>query len=209
MLYCLNGARRLPTAYLIALACAVPATFSASAAEESKPPGYTLERTGTQHDFDYFEGGWTTRQRRLKTRGAGADDWEVFPGNLCISLYLEGAATVDELYFPTLKSVGFTVRLFDNEKRQWSIYWATSETGRLDPMPVVGGFDRDRGEFYSQDEVDGRPVKVRYLWLIKDKNHAHWEQAFSYDDETWETNWTADFTRAETAAMCENGKPKR
>jgi len=28
--------------------------------------------------------------------------------------------------------------------------------------------------------------------------HGRWEQAFSLDDgQTWETNWTADFTRCE------------
>jgi hypothetical protein len=73
----------------------------------------------------------------------------------------------------------------------------------------VGGFNGNRGEFYAQDQVDGRPVKVRYLWLIADQNHARWEQAFSYDDRTWETNWTADFTRADPAHVCEGGRPKR
>jgi hypothetical protein len=50
---------------------------------------------------------------------------------------------------------------------------------------------------------------VRFLWLISDQNHARWEQAFSYDDRTWETNWTADFTRADPARICEGGRPKR
>jgi hypothetical protein len=118
-------------------------------------------------------------------------------------------ATVDELYFPTLDRAGLTLRTFDRERRQWSIYWVTSATGRLDPVPVVGGFNGNRGEFYAQDRVDGRAVKVRYLWLIADRNHARWEQAFSYDDRTWETNWTADFTRADPSVICEGGRPKR
>lgn len=173
------------------------------------PPGFTMERTGSEHDFEYFEGAWTTTQRRLTQRGGGANDWKVFPGSLCMSPYLEGHATVDELYFPTLKSAGLTLRVFDLERRQWAIYWVNSDKGRLDPIPVVGGFQGHRGEFYAEDSINGSPVKVRYLWIIADDNHARWEQALSYDEHTWETNWTADFTRADAADVCDRGRPKR
>ncbi len=67
--------------------------------EVAVPSGYSTARTGTMLDFDYIQGGWTTRQRRLKARGAGSNEWEEFPGNLSIPLYLGGMATVDELYF--------------------------------------------------------------------------------------------------------------
>lgn len=181
----------------------------AQAQTEAVPPGFTMERTGSAEDFDYFEGGWTTVQRRLRHRGVGSNDWEVFPGNLCATPYLAGHATVDEIYFPTLDRAGFTLRLFDAERRQWSVYWVSSATGRLDPIPVVGGFEGNRGEFYARDTVEGRAIKVRFLWTLIDRNHARWEQAFSYDDHTWETNWTADFTRAETNAVCDQGRPRR
>jgi hypothetical protein len=124
--------------------------------------------------------------------------------------YLGGAATVDELYMPTLSRAGLTLRLFDPAARQWSIYWINSATGRLDPVPVVGGFVGNRGEFYANDTANGRPIKVRYIWTLTDHNHARWEQAISYDDQTWETNWTADFTRANTARVCDPaGRPRR
>ena len=173
------------------------------------PPGYSTARTGMMHDFDYFVGGWTTHQRRLKTRGVGSNEWEEFPGNLCMSLYLDGMATIDELYFPTKGTAGLTLRTFDPKKRQWSIYWVSSATGRLDPVPVIGGFEGNRGEFYAEDQDNGRPVKVRYTWNKLDHDHARWEQAFSYDNRTWETNWTADFTRADPAIVCDHGRPKR
>ncbi len=38
---------------------------------------------------------------------------------------------------------------------------------------------------------------------------TRWEQAFSYDDRTWETNWTADFERADPDKVCDSGRPKR
>jgi hypothetical protein len=186
-----------------------------AAAEPSKPdeglspPGFSLQRTGDVHDFDYFAGAWSTKQRRLKARGVGSTDWEEYPGILCANPYLSGAATVDELYFPTKKTAGLTLRLFDPVKRQWSIYWVNSSIGKLDPIPVVGGFSGNRGEFYADDQENGRPIRVRYQWNKLDRDHARWEQAFSYDNVTWETNWTAEFTRADAAAMCEAGHPKR
>jgi len=174
----------------------------------SVPPGYTVTHTGGVHDFDYFQGGWTTRQRRLRSRGVGSNDWEEFPANLCMALYLDGMATVDELYFPTKGWSGLTVRTFDLTKRQWFIYWVSSASGKMEP-PVVGGFEGNHGEFYGEDNDNGRPVKVRFIWNKLDQDHARWEQAFSYDNEKWETNWTADFTRADTSRVCEAGRPKR
>ena len=173
----------------------------------SVPPGYTTARTGGTHDFDYFAGGWTTLQRRLKARGVGSSEWEEFPANLCMTLYLGGLATVDEISFPSKGWAGLTLRTFDVAGRQWSIYWISSATGRMDP-PLVGGFDGDHGEFYGEDNDNGRPVKVRFTWTKLDHDHARWEQAFSYDDRMWETNWTADFLRADPAATCEAGRPK-
>jgi hypothetical protein len=181
----------------------------ARATSAAAPPGFTMARTGTVHDFDYFVGAWTTRQHKLKARGAGSTDWEDFPGTLCMTEYLGGAATVDELYFPTKGTAGLTLRTFDPARRQWSIYWVNSTTGRLDPVPTVGGFSGDRGEFYAVDQDNGRPIKVRFLWHKIDRDHARWEQAFSYDERTWETNWTADFTRADPAAACDSGRPRR
>ena len=187
---------------------ALGVTGAVDSSQADIPPGYTTGRTGDVHDFDYFAGGWTTHQRRLKARGVGSTEWEEFPATLCMSLYLDGMVTADELYFPTRGWAGFTLRTFDLEKRQWSIYWVSSTTGRLE-VPVVGGFEGDRGEFYGEDRDDGRPVKVRFTWTKIDHDHARWEQAFSYDDRSWETNWTADFTRADPATTCDAGRPKR
>lgn len=181
--------------------------FAQNSASNS-PPGYDIARKGDAHDFDYFQGAWTTTQRRLKARGVGGTEWEEFPATLCMALYLDGLATVDEIWFPTKQWAGLTLRTFDLEKRQWSIYWVSSASGKLE-TPVVGGFTGQRGEFYGEDQDNGRPIKVRYSWLKVDKDHARWEQAFSYDNRTWETNWTADFVRADATKTCERGRPKR
>jgi len=54
-----------------------------------------------------------------------------------------------------------------------------------------------------------RPIKVRYTWDIHDHDHARFERAFSYDERTWETNWTADFERADPEKTCAGGRPRR
>lgn len=195
----------------LALSVLLPAVAGAAPAQTTalaEPPGYSLARTGNVGDFDYFAGGWTTHQRRLKARGVGSDDWDEFPATLCMRPHLDGVATVDELHFPTKGWAGLTVRTFDRAKRQWSIYWVSSERGVLEP-PVVGGFDGNVGEFYGEDRDGDRPVKVRYRWDKRDADHARWEQAFSYDGATWETNWTADFTRGDAATLCRDGRPVR
>lgn len=170
------------------------------------PPAYTTLGTGAVTDFDYFVGGWETTQRRLRARGVRSNDWEEFPGTLCMRPYLGGMVTVDELVFPTKGWAGFTVRTFDLARRQWSIYWVSSATGALSP-PVVGGFAGPRGVFYGEDTDEGRSVKVRYIWTLIDDDRARWEQAFSYDDRSWEVNWTADFVRGDAATLCKDGRP--
>lgn len=194
----------MTTPFILFLSTAIA---SAAAAE---PAGFTMDRIGAVTDFDYFRGGWETVQHRLAGDvRSPASKWEDFPGRLCMQPYLEGHATVDELFFPTRGSAGLTLRTFDHERRQWSIYWVSGASGRLDPVPVVGGFHGNRGEFYAMDQADGQPVRVRYLWIIKDRDHARWEQALAFDDGVWRTNWTADFTRADTAKICSEGRPIR
>jgi hypothetical protein len=159
------------------------------------PPGYTLERTGDVHDFDFFVGTWRSPQRRLKARGVGSHDWEEFPAEIVNAQHLGGVANVDVVAFPTQGWSGLTLRTFDVAKRQWSIYWVSSRRGVLDLPPVVGGFTGDRGEFYGEDTDQGRPIKVRYLWTRLGPGKARWEQAFSYDGSTWEPNWTNESER--------------
>jgi hypothetical protein len=113
--------------------------------------------------------------------------------------------TVGEIDFPTKGWSGLTVRTFSREKRQWSVYWISSQTGEIG-RPQIGGFEGDRGELYGEDEDGGHRVLVRVAWTKLPPDHARWEQAFSRDGKTWEINWTADFTRVR-AATCAGGRP--
>ncbi|MEO8021922.1 hypothetical protein [Polaromonas sp.] len=50
---------------------------------------------------------------------------------------------------------------------------------------------------YGDDTLDGRPIKLRFLWTKAAPDVPRWEQAFSSDGgATWETNWVMTFTRA-------------
>src|SRR5580704_7457358 len=70
----------------VSLASVWPAVSAGDAAASGMlPPGYSLSHTGDMHDFDYFAGGWTTTQRRLRLRGVGSSDWEAFSAVECLT----------------------------------------------------------------------------------------------------------------------------
>ncbi|MCR6481589.1 hypothetical protein M8542_02055 [Amycolatopsis sp. OK19-0408] len=148
------------------------------------------------NDFDFLIGSWTVTNRRLGKLLVGSADWSVFPGTTtCWSLF-EGGGNMDEIVFPTLGSRGCTLRLFDVEREEWSLHWANSRTGLLQPR-VVGTFAGGRGDFYGDDEHEGTPVKVHYAWTGTTTDTPRWEQEFSADGgKTWESNWVMDFARA-------------
>jgi hypothetical protein len=148
------------------------------------------------NDFDFFIGSWNVVNRRLTTLFVGSDHWEEFPGTTTCRPIFNGGGNTEEIIFPTLGSRGFTLRLFDIDREEWSIYWASSRTGVLFP-PVVGAFAGGRGDFYGDDTHDGKPIKAHFIWSDITTTSARWEQEFSADGgHTWESNWVMEFTRA-------------
>ncbi|MEQ4720105.1 hypothetical protein [Nonomuraea sp. B19D2] len=149
------------------------------------------------NDFDFFAGSWNVANRKLVKVLSGSDEWDEFPGYSVASRHFDGAASFDEVTFPTKGFSGLTVRVFNHETRQWSIYWASSSRGVLDTRPMVGAFEGNRGEFHGEETHEGGPVRCRFIWTVNGPDAARWEQAFSADGgQTWETNWTMDFSRA-------------
>lgn len=206
--------RKLSTTTLIAAVAgtAIVAAAAPPAAGEGVPPGYSTTITGGVHDFDYFmDSGWTTHQHRITTGADGKRHTDNFTGYLCALPYLDRTATVDELYFPSKRTAGLTLRLFNPKTRQWSIYWVSSTNNVLDANPVVGGFKGKVGTFYGPDtDAKGNPIKVRFIWTRIDHDHARWEQAIAHADGKWVTNWTADFVRSERSKVCTpSGLPRR
>ena len=152
------------------------------------------QKSGTG-DFDFSTGSSDVRHRRLRQWLAGCGEWEEFSATTECWQLVGGAANVDELQVPERGFTRLSLRLLDPERGEWTIYWANSRDGRLQP-PVTGRFRDGVGLFYGDDTHEGRAVRVRYTWSAITPVSARWDQAFSSDQgQTWEVNWIMEFTR--------------
>jgi hypothetical protein len=155
-------------------------------------------------DFDFLIGSWKVRNRRLRERLRGSREWEEFDAEV-VARPLAGRLGNEDVYRTRADGgfTGLTFRLFDASRSRWSIHWADSRRGILDP-PVVGAFEGDVGVFEGEDTCDGRTVRVRFTWTRLGPCAARWEQAFSPDGGgKWETNWVMEFARDARVAEAE------
>lgn len=148
-------------------------------------------------DFDFLEGEWIIRHRRLRQRLVSSTEWQEFETPFVMAPILGGLGNIDqcrtegEPFFE-----GVSLRLFDKADNLWRIYWMDTGGARLFP-PVVGSFDGPDGTFEGEDTQDGKPVLVTFRWDKRDPHRPVWQQAFSADrGATWETNWFMYFRRA-------------
>ena len=173
----------------------------AAAAQDSE-----VAKTGSQqavrdrqHDFDFEMGAWKQHLKRRLNPLTGSNTWVEFDGTIVGQKIWNGRANLDEFEAdgPTGHIEGLTLRLYNPEAHQWSLYWANSKVGYIDGPPQVGEFKNGRGEFYAQDTFKGRAILIRYVWSEITANSAHFEQSFSDDGGmTWEVNWISQMTRA-------------
>lgn len=148
-------------------------------------------------DFDFFIGHWKVHNRRLRERLKGSTAWEEFEGTAVARKVLGGLGNTDEVSFEreSGRLEGMTLRLYDPQSQQWSLYWADNVTSILQ-TPMVGGFENGRGEFFAQEIFAGKSIFSRFIWSEITDSSCRWEQAFSSDGgKTWETNWIMEFTR--------------
>jgi hypothetical protein len=153
-----------------------------------------------QHDFDFEIGTWKIHLSRLQDRLAGSTTWVKFDGTSVTRKVWDGRANLEEFETdsPTGHIEGLTLRVYNPQTHQWSIYWANSKDPALGQpiQPMVGEFKNGRGEFYDQEQWKGRFVFVRFIWSEITPNSAHFEQSYSDDGgKTWEVNWITDQTR--------------
>jgi len=168
-------------------------------ADAAKPGVHdpTSERDG-QRDFDFELGIWKIHLKRLLHPLTGSTTWVEFDGTSVTRKVWDGRAELEE--FETVGAGGHiegpTLRLYNPQTRQWSLYWANSKAGTLGGPPNIGKFKDGRGEFFCQDTLDGRAIFSRYVWSRITPNSAHFEQSYSDDGgKTWEVNWITDQTR--------------
>lgn len=178
---------------MVIVAQAVPGTSPKAAHQPA------AQRDG-QHDFDFEMGSWTTHLSRLVNPLAGSTQWVEFDGTIVGRPIWNGLANLDEFEAdgPSGHILGMTVRLYNPQSHQWSIYWGNSRKGTLDQPATVGSFDakNGRGEFYDHEPFNGRMIFVRYVWSGITPTTARFVQSYSDDGgKTWEDNWISTMER--------------
>jgi hypothetical protein len=157
----------------------------------------TPSPTSSKNDFDFYEGKWKLRNRKLKTRLNNSTEWTEFGSTQEMYRVLNGLGNIDN-YLATFDGVpfeGMSVRLFNPKTKLWSIYWADSTEGVLQPA-VVGSFENNVGHFFAKDIFNGKEILVVFRWDVRDKENPIWSQAFSdKNGATWEWNWYMYFSK--------------
>ncbi|GAB2809670.1 hypothetical protein [Dyella kyungheensis] len=158
------------------------------------------QRDGS-HDFDFLIGEWKAHVRRLPDRLNNSDKWDVYDGISNHHKVFDTNANLEQFEVTSpdkkLHIKAQTLRMYNPQTHQWSIYGLDLDKGELDfPVPVVGEFHGDRGEFYNQQPWKGRVILVRYMWLNISPKSARMEQSFSPDGgKHWEVNWICELSR--------------
>jgi hypothetical protein len=152
------------------------------------------------HDFDFLIGDWKAHVRRLPERLVGSNKWDVYDGISNHHKLLDTNANFEQFEVSgadaKLHIKGQTLRMYNAETHQWSIYLLDLDKGELDAPPVVGGFHGKRGEFFHQEQWKGQVALVRYVWLDLGPKAARMEQSFSPDGgKSWEVNWICELSR--------------
>ena len=165
------------------------------------PAAAASERDG-RHDFDFIFGRWKIHMRRRAVTAGAAGTWSEFDGYGEYRKIWDGRANLNEFEAdsPSGHIEGLTLRTYNPQTHQWSLYWASGRDGIL-AEPQVGQFRDGVGEFYARDTIEGRSVFVRYVWSHTTPDSVHFEQAFSADGgRTWDVNWISDMARESAAA---------
>jgi hypothetical protein len=149
-----------------------------------------------QHDFDWDIGTWKTHQKRLIHPLTGSKTWVEYNGTDVVRKIWDGINEgVIEAYGPAGRLEIYTLRVYNANAHQWSIYFLPRAAGTLS-LPVIGEFKNGRGEFYDQEAYNGRTILVRFSVSDITEDACRFEQAFSADGgRSWETNFIVTETR--------------
>jgi hypothetical protein len=158
-----------------------------------------------QHDFDYLIGSWKIHLKRLVNPLTGSNKWVEFDGTVICQKIWDGRGELEQFDVDSPEKHivihGLTIRLYNSSTHQWHIYWSNADRGMIDWPPVEGHFTNGRGEFYDQEDHNGRPILVRYVWTRTNTSSPHFEQSYSADwGKTWEVNWITDQTKQQVAS---------
>src|SRR5579859_4167984 len=123
-----------------------------SAAQPPAPAAAALHDGG--HDFDFLVGDWKAHVKRLPDRLVGSNKWIEYDGISNHKKLLDSNANFEEFEVDSpethLHIKAQTLRLYNPDTHQWSIYGIDLDKGVLSLPPVVGQFTDGRGVFYDQ-----------------------------------------------------------
>jgi hypothetical protein len=168
-------------------------------AQTTSDPANLPQRDGS-HDFDFLIGDWKAHVKRLPDRLNNSNFWVVYDGISNHHKLLDSNANFEQFDVTStdkkLRIKAQTLRIYNPTTRQWSIYLIDLDNGTLDAPPVVGSFTGTRGEFFHQEQLRGRTILVRYVWLDISPKSARMELSYSPDGgKTWEVNWICELSR--------------
>ena len=171
---------------------------SSAAAATSPMAGSSAASHDGSHDFDFELGYWHIHLKKLLHPLSGSHDWVEYDGTTRTRSLWGGGAEIEEFNVKGANGAirGLTLRTYNPQSGQWSLYWSTPKLGQIGGPPNVGEFKDGVGYFYCWDTYNGRYVLERFEWSRMTANAAHFEQSFSDDGgKTWEVNWITDQTR--------------
>ena len=148
--------------------------------------------------WDFLQGKWQVRNRRLREKFVGSQQWDEFGSTLNNWQVLGGRGNVSDIWFeePGAPHGSTGLRVYNDEKKEW-LYWHLDGRTPTDMSPAVPGkFEPGTTTFRVSYPLRGRQVQVRSNWTRTNTTTPRCEQAESADDgKTWETTWIAELTR--------------
>ncbi len=163
---------------------------------DAPPPQTAAALPDGHHDFDWDLGAWTTHQRRRLHPLTGSTTWVEYHGTDVVHKLWDGADWgMVEADSPAGHLEIYTIRLYNPDTHEWTINFTNPAVGALG-IPVTGGFNDGRGDFYDQEVYNGRTILVHFSVSDITADSCHFEQAFSADGgKTWEVNFIVDEAR--------------
>jgi hypothetical protein len=211
----MNALKHIRTYFLLCSAVAVLQPLHGLARQTSDASTAiqpAIEKDG-QHDFDFEIGTWKSHGSRRLHPLTGSATWAEFDGISVVRKVWNGRANLVELEAdgPVAGHIeNLSLRLYNPQSHQWSLYYASSKSGALSMPATIGEFKNGRGEFFDMELINGRNTLVRNVWSDITPNSCHFEQAFSIDEgKTWEVNWITTDTRVNDDSTQQNSEAAR
>lgn len=146
-------------------------------------------------DFSFLDGPFDVQGRRLRDALDPHSGWDDVPATSSARLFLDGAVSIDEMWFPAEKRFGMSLRVFEPQAGTWSVHWLDGTDGVLQP-PVTGRWADGSCWFTGPDSYRGESIQASYAWSAVTAADARWEQGFSVDGgSSWQPNWEMRFVR--------------